>query len=100
MTKTNKIKKGDKFVCLHPRMSAPVVGSVIALTSDPTKMIGLEFDDAVGFHSCDGRGKDKYCIWVRPEDILTEEEYTESIKAKEAIQAAAAVDLEEIVLRT
>lgn len=100
MTKSEKIRKGDKFVCLHPRMSQPAVGDVIALTSDPGKMIGLEFSDPIGLHSCDGRGKDGYCIWVRPEHLLTEDEFTESLKAKKAAQAALATDLEEIVLRT
>lgn len=99
MTKVEKIQKGDKFVCMHPRMPAPFVGVVIALTTDPGKMIGLEFPDPIGIHSCDGRGKDKHCIWVRPEHIATEEEFTQSLKVKEATKAAAAKDLEELVLR-
>lgn len=99
MTKVAKVRKGDKFVCLHPRMAAPTVGSVIALTSDPGKMIGLEFENQVGVHSCDGRGKDKHCIWVHPDNILTEDEYAELLKVREAVQTAATVDLEELDLR-
>jgi len=97
MTKVKKISKGDKFVCLHPRMPCVAIGKVIALTSDPSKMIGLEFDDPIGIHSCDNRGKDKHCIWVSPNDILTEEEYDELMKAKKST-AAVPVDYDEIIL--
>ena len=100
MTNVSKIKKGEKFVCLHAHMSEPTVGTVIALTSDPGKMIGLEFEKDVGIHSCDGRGKNKYCIWVRPENILTEEEYAQLLKVKETTSKTISADLDEIVLRT
>ena len=51
MTKVAKIKKDDRFVCLHPRMQGIYVGRVIVLTTDPAKAVGLEFDEPVGFHS-------------------------------------------------
>jgi hypothetical protein len=99
MTKIAKIKKGDKFVCLHPRMAQIYVGTVVALTTDPAKAVGLEFVEQVGFHSCDGKGKDKHCIWVRPSDILTEEEYAIRNKIKQDA-ARSFVELDELVLRT
>ncbi len=99
MTKVAKIKKDDRFVCLHPRMQGIYVGRVIALTTDPAKAIGLEFDEPVGFHSCDGKGKDKHCIWVRPSDILTEEEHTIRDKIKQDA-AKSFTELDELILRT
>ncbi len=99
MTKVKKIVKGDVFICLHPRLGAAIPGKVIALTSDETKQIGLEFDQNVNGHSCDGRGLDGHCLWVRPQYILTPAEYEQELKAKQAAaDVIAANDLEELII--
>lgn len=99
MTSVKKIIKGDIFWCLGQGLSQPVKGTVIALTSNLGKRIGLEFAEPVGAHSCDGRGKDGYCLWVREDDILTEDEYQAKLAADAATTAALdAVDLEELTL--
>jgi hypothetical protein len=99
MTKAKKIVKGDKFVCLLPRLGSPLVGAVISLTADETKQIGLEFDQHVNGHSCDGRGKEGHCLWTRPAFLLTIEEYEQQLKAKlAAADNVGANDLDELVL--
>ncbi len=68
----SKIKKGDVVVVLpHDHIAAPVEATVIALTTDPTKQIAVEFEEAHGRHSCDGRGKDGRCYWVHPSLVRT-----------------------------
>ena len=84
MTSVKSIKKGDKFWCLGQGIETPTLGTVIALTTNPTKTIGLQFETKIAGHSCDGRGPEGYCLWVRPDDILTEEEY----EAKKATEVA------------
>lgn len=93
----NKIVKGDKFICTHPRLGDALIGTVIALTKDETKMIGLQFDEPMNGHTCDGRGKDKHCLWVRPAHLMTVEDYEDQMKAKEAArELTKANDLEEL----
>jgi hypothetical protein len=92
-----KAAKGDKFVCVHPKLGEALVGTVIALTKDETKMIGIEFDVKMNGHSCDDRGRNGHCLWVRPHDLLTIDEYENQLKAKEAAKKAAFEnDLEEM----
>lgn len=99
MTSVKSIHKGDKFWCLGQGLAQPAFGTVIALTSNLGKQIGLEFDEPIGVHSCDGRGKEGYCLWVRAEDILTDDEYNAKQVADAATAASlAADDLDEITL--
>lgn len=93
-----KIKKGDIVICSHPRLSHPSKGIIIALTDEPGKMIGIELTEQVGFHSCDGRGRDKHCVWARPEHIMTQEEYSSNIRVKEE-SLRKYQEFEELVLR-
>lgn len=90
MTNVKEIKKGDQFWCLGQGIATPTLGTVIALTSNPSKQIGLEFQEAVGVHSCDNRGREGYCLWVTPNDILTQDEYTAKQEADAATNAALA----------
>lgn len=87
-----KVKKGQSFWCLHPRLSEPEKGTIIALTNNPAKMIGMEFKKAVGLHSCDGRGADSSCLWVLPKHIVTDEKY-EQIKKDRAVSIKHAEQL-------
>lgn len=99
MTSVKSIQKGDRFWCLGQGLSQPAIGTVIALTSNLGKRIGLEFDDPIGAHSCDGRGKNGYCLWVREFDILTDGEYQAKLEAEAATAAAlSGEDLEELTL--
>lgn len=81
MTQVAEISLGDRF-CF---VSKDTIGTVIALTDIPGKMIGIELDDPVGFHSCDNRGKDGYCVWAYPEEILSEQEYIDMKNAQTAV---------------
>lgn len=45
------------------------VGKIVAEKKGPGKLVGVEFEVAVGGHSCDGVGKDGYCWWVLPSDV-------------------------------
>lgn len=103
MTKQAKIKKGQEFWCLHPRMAEPTKGKVVSLTNNRTKMIGMEFPEKIkGFHDCDGRGQESSCLWVKPRHILTDDEFEELKvargKAKEHAKRVEAEDIEELDL--
>lgn len=87
MTFVKTISVGDRFVVTHEPRVASAWGNVIALTDEPGKMIGFELDEEVGIHSCDGRGKNGYCVWATPEMIYTESEW-EAFQAEEAARLA------------
>ncbi len=98
MTQATRVSVGDSMWCTHRRLPSPLLGTIIALTDEPGKMIGLEFEEDVGGHSCDGRGQDKYCLWVSPVQILTEEEYADKIAADQAALAAKPKEFQTITL--
>lgn len=103
MTNQAKITKGQEFWCLHPRMPEPKKGVIIAITDKADKRLGIEFPEPIdGFHNCDGRGKDKSCLWVLPRNICTDEEYEELKQIRELSKEHAAEleanDLEELDL--
>ena len=75
MTKPANVKKGEKYWCVHRKLARPVLGTCIALTDNPGKAVAIEFEDKIGIHSCDGRGKDGHCIWLLPGNLYTEDEY-------------------------
>jgi hypothetical protein len=85
MTNVKTIHKGDKFWYIGQIAGGPIMGTVIALTSYAGKQIGLQFEVNISGHSCDGRGPEGFCLWARPSDILTDDEY----KAKLAADAVA-----------
>jgi hypothetical protein len=105
-TQAPKIKKGDKLWCFHRKMGdKPMLGTVICLTTEPGKLIGLQFDEPVpeglAHLDCDGRGKKGHCAWAHPDHVLTEEEYKGKLEAEAAAKQAAAEikELDELVLR-
>lgn len=99
MTQAAEVKKGDTFWCEHKRLSAPSKGKIIALTDEPGKMIGVEFDAAVGGHTCDGRGKDGHCLWLAPYHIYTDAEWKDKTSAEEAALAARPKEFDKISLK-
>lgn len=98
MTQIKKISKGDVFVCTLKRLKSPVAGTIIALTNEPGKLIGLEFSENVNGHSCDGRGKDGHCLWASQYDILTKEEYEASLKVTEEAKKIVYSEMDSITL--
>lgn len=98
MTQVAEINKGDKFWSTHRRLPKPMVGTVIVMTDEPGKLIGLEFEVDVGGHSCDGRGANGHCLWTVPEHLLTDEEYTSQEAAKQA--ASPYSELPKVVLKS
>lgn len=88
MTNVKTIQKGDKFWCFNRQLVQPTCGTVIALTSNPSKQIGIEFEEPIGAHSCDNRGKDGHCLWTNPSWILTDEEYQAKSVADTVIAAS------------
>ena len=98
MTQVKKINKGDKLVCTLRRLVQPLVGEVIALTNEPGKLIGLEFNEDVKGHSCDNRGKQGYCLWASQFDVLTEAEYEDLKKVKQEAQELVYKEMDFITL--
>ena len=98
MTQASKVSVGDKMWCTHRRLSSPLLGTIIALTDEPGKVIGLEFEEDMNGHSCDGRGPDRHCLWVSSVHILTEVEYEDRITAEQAALAAKPKEFQSITL--
>jgi hypothetical protein len=92
MTQVKCIKKGDQFYCTHKRVPSVMLCTVIALTDEPGKLIGVEFEECVNGHSCDNRGVEGNCLWVSPYDLLNEEEYEANNKVKEAVSKYKELD--------
>jgi hypothetical protein len=63
--KSGTLKKGDEYWCMLPRLAEPKKGKIISLSTSTSKQVGLEFDEDVNGHSCDGRGKQGYCLYCR-----------------------------------
>lgn len=97
-----EIKKGDIFFLdFKNKVDTIIPVKVIALTRDITKMIGVESESNINGHSCDGIGKDGYCLWTRPEHLLTESDVARIKAEAEAKLAQSVVDnLDSIVFDT
>lgn len=100
MTSVKSIKKGDKFWSFSKRLPEPKYGTVIALTTNSGKQIGLQFDEEIeGCHDCEGRGEKNRCLWVRPWTILTDAEYKAKLEATKTIDEMSKVeDIDELSL--
>jgi hypothetical protein len=98
MTQAVTISVGDKMWCTHRRLPSPLLGTIIVLTDEPGKMIGLEFEEEVNGHTCDGRGQDKKCLWVLPIHIMTEVEYADMIAAEQSAIVAKPNEFQSITL--
>jgi hypothetical protein len=75
MTKPANVKKGEQYWCVHRRLALPMQGTCIALTDNVGKQVGIQFEENIGGHSCDGRGEHGKCLWFRPSNLYTDEEY-------------------------
>ena len=78
---------GDQYWCVDPWLAEPLLGTIVALTGTPGKLIGLQFDEDVpGNLSCEGAGIPGRCLWVIPEIIYNP---TEWIAVQEDLTAQA-----------
>ena len=64
---------GDRVVCTT-RVdgfddTAGKLGTVVSLLSSP-HLCGVEFDEDIGEHDCNGRGTYGHCLWVSPHFLL------------------------------
>ena len=76
MSGTNiKIEINQQYWCVHRTLMKPLLGTIIALTNSPGKMIGIQFDVNINGHSCDGRGVDGHCLWVTSQIIYNQFEW-------------------------
>jgi len=99
MTQASEISVGDKLWCTHRRLLRPMLGIIIALTSEPGKLIGLEFLEDVGGHSCDNRGKNGYCLWAVSEHVMTEAEYASFEAAKQTARDSQYQEYKKVILK-
>lgn len=84
-TADTTFKVGDQYWCVDPFISAPLLGTIIALTDNASKKIGLEFDEDIGSpHGCDNAGRQGHCLWVRETSIYNP---TEWVAVEETISA-------------
>lgn len=74
-----KFKKGDRLWYKARQMSRPLVGTVVCITTEPGKILGLQFEeklpDNLSHLDLDGRGKKGYCVWAHPSQVMTEDEH-------------------------
>jgi hypothetical protein len=90
-----KIKKGDTYWIMgSEELPAPRKGKIIRLSAEPGKAVGVEFAEPIGgvdaqgqpwgtVHTCDGRGKPGFCLYVRPDQVL-DEKTMQAFKARQA----------------
>ncbi len=90
---------GDLVIALR-RNQGWTAGTVIALTDEPGKAIGVEYDEAVGEHSCDGRGKDRFCSWIHPDHVFDVRQAESLLKDVTAAQVAKRAADKKLVLVT
>jgi predicted nuclease of predicted toxin-antitoxin system len=81
MPKPEEIRKGNTYWCVHRRLAMPKQATVIALTDNAGKQVGVQFDEDIQGHNCDGRGEKGRCLWMRPFNLYTDEEY-EQVRQK------------------
>jgi len=84
------IKKGDTLWCTLPRLAKPMKGTIIAITNTVGKQIGLEFEEEIGGHSCDGRGKEGHCLWCNLKDLATDTMVENILKQRKVDEEMAA----------
>lgn len=85
-TNAVEFRLDDKFWCVDSHLKEPKLGSIVSLTDNPGKMIGLQFDEKIGSNvSCDGAGAVDSCLWVRPDSIYTEVEW-QAVKNELSVQ--------------
>lgn len=82
MVLQSSVKYGDKLWCIQPCLGSPRLGTVIALTVEPGKLVGMEFEEPVPSRvahlDCDKKGRMGYCVWAHPNFLFTLADYQHS----------------------
>lgn len=103
-TSNRLFKLGDKYWCVMRKLPHPMLGTIIRLTNTAGKHIGLQFEEDVCGHSCDGHGLNGRCFWVTTEWIYSEEEWESLSKISRSSQMfaheALQESLDELVIKT
>ncbi len=101
-TSNRVFRLDEKYWCVINRLPRPMLGRIIRLTNTIGKNIGLEFDEYVGGHSCDGFGVDGRCLWVTPQWIYSESEWESlsriSHSSRAFLDEISSESLEELVI--
>jgi hypothetical protein len=89
------LRKGETYWIMgSEELPQPLKGKIIRLSNEVGKAVGVEFNEPIGgvddtgqpfgtVHTCDGRGKPGYCLYVRPDQVLDEK----AMQAHKAHQA-------------
>ena len=78
------IHVGCEYWCKHSRLPYPVQCVVIIITDEPGKQVGVELDESFSMtHNLDGLLSSKKGLWVLASHLMTNEEYSASLKASE-----------------
>ena len=106
-----KIRKGEAYWIMgSEELPRPRKGTIIRLSSEPGKAVGVEFEEPLGgvdengqswgtIHTCDGRGKNGYCLYVRPDQVLDEKAMkAHSARQAEAVEASKFDEYEELLV--
>jgi hypothetical protein len=106
-----KIIKGQIYWIMgHEEVPVARKGKVIRLTSEPGKAVGIEFEEPIGgvdsngqpwgvAHTCDGRGKNGHCLYVRPDQVLDEKSMqTHKARMAELAEPSPFEELEEMTV--
>lgn len=90
-----KLELNQKINVLMPsHHPVPLTGTIIALTDEPGKLIGVQFEQELfAGHSCDGVGVNKKCLWVHYSNVITDEQLA---MLNQRAQAQAAKDSKKV----
>lgn len=95
-----KFKKGDKLWYKARQMPRPLLGTLVCITTEPGKILGLEFDvelpKDLAHLDLDGRGKKGFCVWAHPVNVLSEDEYRALLNSR--AEKDSFKELDELVL--
>lgn len=66
-----KFTKGEIVAVVLPsKLPKPMIGTILTITAEVGKSIGVLFETYVGGHSCDGRGEEGKCLWLHPSNVF------------------------------
>jgi hypothetical protein len=93
------LRVGDPVIvrCNEPKLKGALPAKLVALTSEPGKIVGVEFNEDIGGHSCDGAGLQGHCMWILPENIFTTKE-AEELRKLDAVAKTVAAPKKPMVL--
>jgi hypothetical protein len=95
-----QFKKGDKLWYKARQMPQPLLGTLVCITTEPGKILGLEFDvelpKDLAHLDLDGRGKKGFCVWAHPANVLNEEEFRALLNSR--AEKESFTELDELVL--